>query len=78
MADFSYYYIESNIICIVIFGIFLGHDLLGVDRQERQIKYDHALIAFMLYFVSDILWAMMVAGHIPLNAWTSAVINFAN
>ena len=78
MVDFFIYYIESNIICIVIFGIFLGHDLLGVDRQERQIKYDHALIAFMLYFVSDIFWAALVAGIVPMNELTSVISNFAN
>ncbi len=78
MTDFFIYYIESNVICIVIFGIFLAHDLLGVDRQERQIKYDHALVAFMLYFLSDIVWAAMVAGYIPTNAVTAAICNFIN
>ena len=32
-------------------------DLSRVNRQEKQIKYGHALIAFMLYFISDALWA---------------------
>ena len=46
----------------VIFGIMLIHDCLGVDRQEKQIKFDHALVAFMLYFAADCFWAAISTG----------------
>jgi hypothetical protein len=42
------YYAESNLVALIIFGILLIHDLVNVDRQEKQIKYDRALVAFML------------------------------
>ena len=78
MSDYIIYYTESNIVCLIIFGIMLIHDLRGVDRQEKQVKYDHALIAFMCYFVSDALWAAVIAGVIPRTEFTVVILNFAN
>ena len=78
MSDYFVYYMESNIVCVIIFGIMLSHDLLNVDRQEKQIKYDHALIAFMLYFISDALWSGIIDGVFPRNKFTILAINFSN
>ncbi|MBR6917606.1 MAG: GGDEF domain-containing protein [Clostridia bacterium] len=78
MVDYFTYYAESNIVCFIIFGIMLVHDFIGVDRQEKQIKYDRALVAFMLYFVSDTLWAGVIAGVIPKNLFSVVTLNFAN
>ena len=38
MSDYLSYYVESTIICLVIFGIMLGNDFMNTDRQEKQIK----------------------------------------
>ena len=78
MLDYFIYYAESNIVCIVIFGIMLARDLIGMDRQEKQIKYDHALIAFMAYFVSDVLWAAVKDGIIPRTLLSVSLTNLAN
>ena len=78
MSDYFIYYTESTIICLIIFGIMLVHDLFNVDRQEKQVKYDNALIAFMLYFVSDNFWAAVIAGVIPKNSFTLIVPNILN
>ena len=78
MTRYFAYYAESNIVCIIIFGIMLVHDLLSVDRQEKQIKFDHALVAFMLYFASDTIWAGVDAGVLPVNIFTVAATNFSN
>ena len=59
MSSYFIYYTEASIVCVIIFGIMLVWDLFSIDKQEKQIKYDHALIAFMLYFVSDALWAKL-------------------
>ena len=70
MSEYFAFYCESNIVCFIIFGIFLAHDLLSLDRQERQIKYDNALVAFMAYFLSDSLWAAVDSGVItPTRFW---------
>ena len=78
MRDYFIYYSESNLVCLIIFGIMLAHDLADVDRQEKQIKYDNALVAFMLYFVSDVFWAWIIAGVVPRNLFTVVTANFLN
>jgi diguanylate cyclase (GGDEF)-like protein len=78
MSGFFTYYAESNIVCFIIFGIMLVHDLLNVDRQEKQIKYDHALIAFMFYFLSDAVWAGVDSGVFPVTTFTVVATNFSN
>lgn len=75
MPDHFIFYLESNIVCFIIFGIMLVHDLLGVDRQEKQIKFDRALIMFMLYFVADAFWAGFSDGVLPKNFTTVAISN---
>ncbi len=78
MNEYFTYYAESNLVCIVIFSILLLHDYFNVDRQEKQIKFDHSLIAFMLYFLSDSVWAAIIAGIFPYNKTTVLVTNTAN
>ncbi len=78
MSDYFIYYTESNIVCIIIFSIMLLHNLFSVDRQEKQIKYDYALVAFMLYFLTDAIWASVLAGVLPKNRFTVVATNFAN
>ena len=78
MSGYFIYYTEANLVCVIIFGIMLLRDLFNADRQEKQIKFDHALIAFMLYFISDALWAAIIAGIIPRNRFTVVATNFSN
>lgn len=78
MTGYFIYYTEASVVCVIIFAIMLFRDLFNVDRQEKQIKYDHALIAFMLYFVSDAFWAGVIAGILPKNHFTVLTTNFLN
>ncbi|MBQ7445859.1 MAG: GGDEF domain-containing protein [Clostridia bacterium] len=78
MTEYIIHYTESNVVCIIIFGIILFYDLLNENRRERQIKYDHALIAFMVYFFTDIFWAMVIDGVITRTLITVAATSFAN
>lgn len=78
MLDFFINYTEANIICIIIFGIMLTRDLFNVDKQEKQIKYDRALIAFMLYFFADIFAGAVVSGMLPKTMISVALTNFAD
>lgn len=78
MSQYFIYYLESSIICLIIFGIMLGHNMSTVDRSERVVKYDGAMIAFMLYFVSDAFWASIIAGIVPENRFTVTFANLMN
>ena len=78
MVDYFIYYASSNIVGVIIFGVMLAHDRLGVDRQEKQLKYDQVLIAFMLYFLSDAIWSGVDAGVLPVTRFTVLATNFSN
>ena len=78
MSPYFLHYLESNAVCLVIFGIMLAHDLLKQDRQEKQIKYDWTLVAFMGYFITDTIWAGVIDGVIPNDVALVCALNFAN
>ena len=78
MPDYFIYYASINIIGAVFFGIMLHHDHTSIDKQEKQIKYDHALFAFLLYFVSDAIWSGVDSGVFPVSTFSVMVTNFAN
>ena len=78
MSSYFIYYTEANVVCVIIFAIMLIRDLMNVDRQDKQIKYDHALMAFMLYFVCDACWAAVIADVLPKNPFTVLTVTFGN
>lgn len=78
MSEYFIYYSESNAACLIIFGIMLFRDLYNADKQEKQVKYDRALLSFMGYFASDIFWAGIIAGFIPKNYFTVITANLLN
>ena len=78
MSAYFIYYASFNLVGIIIFGIMLAHDRLSIDRQEKQLKYDYALIAFMLYFLSDAIWAGVDSGVFPVNSFTVLATGFSN
>ena len=65
MYGFHVYYIEALIVCIIMFLILLYHNAHNLDRQEKQIKFDKSLIAFILYFTADCFWAAITGGVMP-------------
>lgn len=65
MTNFSFYYIEANILCVIVFGVLLIYNHFNIDRQERQVKFDKVLISFILYFLTDCVWAAVVDGLLP-------------
>ena len=52
-------------VCVILFGIILIHNHFNIDRQEKQIKFDHVLLAFIFYFLADSVWAGIVDGLLP-------------
>lgn len=78
MPAYFIYYATSNVFGVIIFGIMLAHDRLSIDQQEKQLKYDNVLIAFMLYFISDALWSGVDSGFFPVNTFSVLFTDFAN
>lgn len=71
-------YTQANLACAIIFAIMFAHDQLSVDRQEKQIKFDNALAAFIAYFISDIFWCAVITGHLQKMIYTVALVNILN
>lgn len=78
MSEYFIYYCESTLICLIVFSMLLVRDLFNVDKQEKQIKFDHALISYMLYFLSDLFWAAVISGVLPKNRFTVITANVLN
>ena len=78
MPAYFVYYASFNIIGAVFFGIMLMHDHAKIDKQEKQVKYDRALMAFFLYFVSDAVWSGVDSGFFPVNTATAMATDFSN
>ncbi len=66
MYKASFYYIEANLVCLLIFAFILVKNVTGVDRQEKQRCFDRVLILHILYFIFDSLWILLYSG--PLKA----------
>ncbi len=74
--EYLFYYIESMIVCSIVFGILLVHDLISGERDERKINFDHVLEAHIMYFIVDSFWASVLAGAIPKTASTVLILNY--
>ena len=77
-GNYFLFYAEASIVCILIFGILLLNDRLSINKPEKQIVFDYALIAHILYFISDTVWAGILGGRIPRTHTLVAVVNFSN
>ena len=65
MGSFSFYYVEANLLCVIVLGIIIRHNRNNLDRRDKQIKYDRVLVAFISYFLADCVWACVVDGSFP-------------
>ena len=77
MKGFSIYYINAIAACILLFLVLLIFNRRNLDRQEKQVKFDLALIAFILYFIADCFWAAIADGLIPRERLYVVINDFA-
>ena len=76
--DYFFFYMESNIVCIVVLAILLINNKLHTTQQEKQIWFNRTLIAHILYFTSDIFWAAVLSGQLPSSRLLVGFFNLAN
>lgn len=77
-SEFFLFYTEANIVCILLFGLLLLNDRISMNKQEKQIVFGRALIAHILYFISDIFWAGVLSGTLPRTRFSVVALNFTN
>lgn len=72
------FYAEANIVCAILIGIILCHDMRKVSRQEKQLLFDYAVAAHIAYFISDTFWAAVLYGVLPRTRWLVLALNLSN
>ena len=77
-SEFFLFYAEANIVCIIIFLYLVFRDLVSHNRTEKQIKFDYSLIAHILYFCTDVVWAGILFGRFSAPRFVVVLLNFAN
>ena len=78
VLNYTFFYIEANIVCIIIFAMLLIRNMGNIDRQEKQRIFDLSLICHILYFTSDIIWVLIEAGKVPRTMLTVSAVNLGN
>ena len=75
---YTSFYIEANIVCIIIFLMMLMREMGAVGRQAKQMVFINITICHMLYFLSDTAWVLVLADIIPKTFFSAAVVNILN
>lgn len=76
--EYFFFYLEANLICVIIFVMLLWHDWVHSFRQEKQIWFDRTVISHILYFLSDIGWAAVLSGYLPRTRFLVFLFNIMN
>ncbi len=76
--DYFVFYTEASIICVLILSMLLISDRSSSTRQEKQLWFTRAVVAFILYFISDACWAAMLSGLFPRIRFFAVFFNLTN
>lgn len=76
--DYFIFYTEANLVCIVILLMLLINDRLYSTQQEKQICFYRAVVAFIMYFISDVFWAAVISGQLPRTRTLVVLFNLTN
>ena len=76
--DYLFFYTEATVVCILFFVIMLVNDHRNGNRQEKQILLDRVMVAHIIYFANDWVWAALLSGLIPRTRLLVTLVNFIN
>lgn len=78
VADYTFFYIESNIICIIVFMMVIFKEMASPSRQTKQLVFINICFSHVLYYISDIGWVQVLYDFIPRSRLTVSGFNFMN
>ena len=78
VADYTFFYIESNIVCIIIFMMMILKELSVAGRQAKQLVFLNICFANVIYFLSDIGWVQVLNNLIPRSRFLVSFFNITN
>ena len=76
--DYFVFYTEASLICVIILATILITDRMYNTKQEKQVWFSRAIVAFMLYFISDAFWAAMLSGQFTVKRSYVVLVNLSN
>lgn len=76
--DYFVFYTEASLICVIILSTILVADRMYNTMQEKQVWFRRAIVAFMLYFISDAFWAAMLSGEFTVKRSYVVLVNLSN
>ena len=76
--DYFVFYTEASLICVIILSTILLTDRMYNTKQEKQVWFRRAIVAFMLYFISDAFWAAMLSGEFTVKRSYVVLVNLSN
>ncbi|MDO4989409.1 MAG: GGDEF domain-containing protein [Eubacteriales bacterium] len=77
-SDYLFFYSEATLVCILFFVIMLVNDYRNGNRHEKQILLDRVMVAHIIYFANDWVWAALLSGLIPRTRLLVVLVNFIN
>ena len=76
--DYFIFYTEASVVCILILLMLLINARIYSTKQEKQVWFDRAVTAFIIYFVSDACWAAIMSGMFTKVRFFVVLFNFTN
>jgi diguanylate cyclase (GGDEF)-like protein len=78
VVDYTFFYIESNIICVIVFVMMVLKELSPAGRQTKQLVFINICFSHIFYFISDIGWVQVLYDYIPRTRLTVSAFNIVN
>lgn len=76
--DYTWFYVEANIVSIILFVMMFLKEAGSVGRQSKQLIFFQIIIAHIMYFLSDICWALILGGYLPKIYFVVTLVNILN
>lgn len=78
VMDYTWFYVEANIVSIILFVMMFLKEAGSVGRQSKQLIFFQIIIAHIMYFLSDICWALILGGYLPKIYFVVTLVNILN
>lgn len=77
-GNYTLFYVEANMVCLILFLLMLGKSVRGVDHQAKQRFFNIVLMCHIDYFICDSFWILVLNEFLPKNRLTVSIANLGN
>ena len=73
-TNYTFFYVEANIVCIIIFFLLFFRGMTTVGWQSKQRVFVNITVSHILYFLIDIIGTLANGGYIPKTHLTAVIV----